>query len=100
MAMESQDEPESVYIQDVAVRTAARGRGVARTLLGAVEQAARQRGCGRMWLTTKPGNMATSVWPRLGFAAAPGDFEEEGVPVHRDLKGPGKDRVVFEKVLD
>lgn len=99
IAMQSQDDPSSLYIQDVAVHRNHRQCGIARRLLGAVENEARRRGCRRVWLTTKPGNMATRVWPRLGFTDVAGDDEADGLQIHRDLKGPGKDRVVFEKRL-
>lgn len=99
LAMQSQDEPEALYIQNVVVHRAYYRRGIATLLLRSVEEEARRRGCRRLWLTTKPGNPAVQVWPRLGFADLAGDYEADGLQVHRDFKGLGGDRIVFEKIL-
>jgi GNAT superfamily N-acetyltransferase len=44
------------YLQDLYTDPAARGRGVARALIGAVERWARDRGCGRLYWHTQAGN--------------------------------------------
>jgi ribosomal protein S18 acetylase RimI-like enzyme len=79
-----------VYVDQVAVHRAFRGRGVVEALFGSVEQRARELGCTRVWLSTDPKNPATKVWPRLGY-------RELGV--EQDFKGPGKHRALFEKLL-
>jgi GNAT superfamily N-acetyltransferase len=97
IAFRSQDDPEDVYIQDVMVHPAHRRRGVARELLGAVQDRAAAWGCERLYLTSEAENTAAHrSWLSMGFINAPGDRIENGVAVMTDLKGPGKDRAVYE----
>ncbi len=35
----------------------------------------------------------------MGFRPEGGDYESDGVPVHRDYDGPGHDRISFRRVL-
>jgi GNAT superfamily N-acetyltransferase len=79
-----------LYIDQVAVDPAWRGRGVTQLLFDAVEHAARRHGCLRLWLSTDPLNPAVRAWPVLGYQA---------LGVKKDFKGPGKDRAIFEKRL-
>lgn len=44
------------YLQDLFTAPEVRGRGVARTLIAAVEDWARQRGCARVYWHTQSGN--------------------------------------------
>ena len=90
LACLNQARPQELYIDQVAVDPAWRGRGVTKALVDAVEAAGRQRGCTRLWLSTDPLNPAIRAWPRLGFAS---------LGVRKDFKGPGKDRELFEKRL-
>ena len=102
LACVNQSRTSDLYVDQVAVDPAWRGQGVTQRLMDAVEAAARQRGCRRLvawlrsrglprlWLTTDPVNPAIRAWPPLGFA---------DLGLHRDFKGPGKDRAVFEKRL-
>ena len=90
LACVNQLRPEELYVDQVAVDPAWRGRGVTRLLFDALEAAARRRGCKRLWLCTDPLNPATRAWPPLGFTS---------LGVRRDFKGPGKDRELFEKRL-
>ena len=90
LACVNQARPEELYVDQVAVDSAWRGRGVAKRLLDAVEAAARERGCRRVWLSTDPANPAVLAWPPLGFAS---------LGVREGFKGPGKDREIFEKRL-
>jgi GNAT superfamily N-acetyltransferase len=50
--------PDVCYLQDLFTAPDARGRGVARALIGAVEEWARQRGCDRLYWHTKHDNHA------------------------------------------
>lgn len=90
LACVNQSAAEEVYVDQVAVDPAFRGRGVTGVLLDAVSAEARRRGCRRIWLSTDPANPAVRVWPRHGFAA---------LGVQKDFKGPGKDRALFERRL-
>ncbi|MER8016861.1 GNAT family N-acetyltransferase [Streptomyces griseoluteus] len=47
---------DSCYLQDLFVDEAARGRGVARTLIEQVAEASRERGASRLYWTTKEDN--------------------------------------------
>ncbi len=90
LACVNQSHPVELYVDQVAVDPAWRGQGVTKLLLQAVEAEARKRGCERLWLATDPVNPAIRAWPPLGFAE---------LGVRKNFKGPGKDRVVFEKRL-
>jgi ribosomal protein S18 acetylase RimI-like enzyme len=79
-----------LYIDQVAVDPAWRGRGVAKLLFDAAEDAARRHDCRLIWLSTDPANPAVRAWPSLGFQAA---------GIRKDFKGLGKDRAIFEKRL-
>ena len=95
----NQDDPKEIYVDQVAVRRAFRGRGVAQALVRAVEHRAGVLKCTRVWLSTDPNNPAVDVWMRLGFTNCPGDLVEGRLSIHRDFKGPGKHRAIFEKKL-
>jgi GNAT superfamily N-acetyltransferase len=100
VAFRSQDNPDSVYVQDVITHPDHRGRGVARTLLGAVADRGAQWRCRRLYLTSEPDNTAAhATWLALGFANVRGDRDVGGVSVISDYKGPGKHRAVYELIL-
>ena len=90
LACVNQSRPTDLYIDQVAVDPAWRGKGVTQRLIGAVEDEARRRGCTRLWLSTDPANPAVRAWPALGFLE---------LGTRKDFKGPGKDRAIFEKPL-
>jgi GNAT superfamily N-acetyltransferase len=90
LACVDQSRQADLYIDQVAVDPAWRGRGVTRHLIGAVEAEARKRRCTRLWLSTDPVNPAIRAWQPLGFVE---------LGVRQDFKGPGKDRAIFEKRL-
>ena len=101
IAMRSQDEPDTLYIQDVVVDPQYRHRGIARVLLHAVVSRARQMRCRRVYLTCEPGNQAAvRTWQALGFRNQPGDRIVDGIQVIADYKGPGRDRAVYQLDLD
>ncbi len=101
IAFRSQDDPTDVYVQDVVVHPDFRRRGVARLLLDSVRARAVGWGCRRLYLTSEPGNRAAhGTWLTLGFRNVPGDREVEGMQVSSNFKGPGKDRAVYELLLN
>ena len=59
--------PDSCYLQDLFTAPAARGRGVARALIAAVEAWAREHGCGRLYWHTQAGNQtARRLYDQVG----------------------------------
>lgn len=101
MAFRSQDDPDQVYVQDVMVHPDHRRQGVTTALLDSVRGQAQTWGCTRLWLTSEPDNQpADAAWRKLGWSNVPGDREVEGVQVISDFKGPGKDRAVYELLLN
>jgi ribosomal protein S18 acetylase RimI-like enzyme len=100
VAFRSQDDPDELYIQDVAVGRDFRRRGYGRTLVEDVMHSAMAWGVTRVWLTSEPENApARHIWSRLGFTNIRADRQVDGVWVTADLKGPGRDRAVFERRL-
>ena len=96
IAFRDQSQIENVYIQDILVDTAFRKQGVTRMLLENLVKAAVELGCSRIWLTSETGNDATNVWLKLGFQNLPADYQQDHIHVHRNFKGAGKDRAIFE----
>lgn len=58
-----------LYVEDLFVTEAARGRGVGRRLLAACAAIARKRGCARLDLAVLDWNPARAFYERLGFEA-------------------------------
>jgi ribosomal protein S18 acetylase RimI-like enzyme len=87
----NQARPGDLYVDQIAVDPAWRGGGVTKLLLDCLEAEARKRRCTRLWLSTDPANPAIRAWPSLGFVE---------LGLHKDFKGAGKDRALFEKRLD
>lgn len=101
IAFRSQDRPEDLYVQDVITHLDHRRRGISTALLRAVQDAGRQFGCRRFYLTSEPQNIAAhGTWVRLGFVNVPGDHIVNGAEVISDYKGPGKHRAVYELRLN
>jgi predicted GNAT family N-acyltransferase len=67
----------------LAVRRAARGRGVGAALLAEAEREARAAGAGRMGLAAQ--TRALGLYERAGFSAYGGEFDDEGIP-HRTME--------------
>ncbi len=96
IAFRSQDDPDDVYVQDVATHPEHRKRGVAKTLLATVRETAADWGCTNLWLTSEPGNTAAhAAWRSMGFVNLPGDREVAGISIMTNLKGPGRDRALY-----
>ena len=100
IAFRSQDDPTLVYVQDVMVHPEHRNAGVATAMISHLQGTATALGCRQIWLTSEAGNEpAHRTWTKLGFTNNTGDFEEDGLLITRDLKGPGKHRAVYRKLL-
>jgi GNAT superfamily N-acetyltransferase len=68
--------PRACYLEDLFVERAARGRGVARALIGAVAEDARAEGAGRLyWLTHETNSTARVLYDKV--AASSGFVEYE-----------------------
>jgi ribosomal protein S18 acetylase RimI-like enzyme len=59
--------PHRAEVQRVAVASEARGLGVGRTLMAAVEEQARAHGLTLLWLTTHDGTPAASFYEAVGY---------------------------------
>lgn len=67
-----------INLHDVSVLPAARGRGVGRALLAAVETAARERGCCRLTLEVLDRNeRAKGLYQSFGFRRSPQDKDAD-----------------------
>lgn len=90
-----------IYVQDVAVHPAHRRRGLGEALLSELHTRAVDWGIKRIWLTSEAENIsAMSLWCKLGYENLPADYQTNGVWLTSDLKGPGRDRAVYEARLD
>jgi ribosomal protein S18 acetylase RimI-like enzyme len=88
-----------IYIQDIAVSPKYRGVGL--FLIKELISRAKVLGVSKIWLTSEVENeKATKLWDKLGFKNKKADYLDHGLWVTRDLKGPGRDRVVFSLELE
>jgi ribosomal protein S18 acetylase RimI-like enzyme len=65
------DKGTEMFLYELAVDTGHRNRGVGRTLVGALAELARTRGCHGMWVATEPDNAAAVATYRAAGAADP-----------------------------
>jgi len=78
--------PCACYLEDLFVEPAARGRGVARTLIEAVAKCARTEGAGRLyWLTHETNATARALYDKV---AARSGFIEYEFPLINRSAGP------------
>lgn len=63
----AENAPHRAEVQRVAVAGEARGTGVGRGLMEAVEDAARERGLTLLWLTTHDGSDACAFYEAVGY---------------------------------
>lgn len=91
---------EEAYIHFAGVHPEHRGRGLGRRMYEMFFETARKRGCERVRCITSPVNRASiSFHTVMGFGIEPGDREVDGVSVHSDYDGDGKEKVVFVKTF-
>jgi len=60
----------SLFISKLYLQQEARGGGTGRAIMTFIEEWARQRDLGRLWLTVNKGNPAVRAYERLGFSIA------------------------------
>jgi ribosomal protein S18 acetylase RimI-like enzyme len=84
------------YIHFVGVRPDLRSRGLGRELYGMFFEEARRRGCRTVRAITSPVNTGSiGFHASMGFEVLEGDGAADGVSIHPDYDGDGKDKVVF-----
>jgi ribosomal protein S18 acetylase RimI-like enzyme len=89
-----------IYIQDIAVHPRWRQKGVATCLMRALFERIFERRLERVWLTSEVENIsARGLWRKFGLENVMGDYEQDGVLITRDLKGPGRDRAIYAKTF-
>lgn len=85
------EEHEALHVCSVAVHPNWQGRGIARRLMEALEDIARQRGCHKLWLQTAWAmTEAIALYERLGY-------RQEG---YQPRHFYGEDFLMFGKVLE
>ncbi len=68
------DKGTEMFLYELSVDPEHRNRGVGRTLVGALADLARTRGCYGMWVGTEPDNVAAIAAYRAAGASAPEAF--------------------------
>ena len=92
---------EEAYVHFVGVRPDRRSRGLGRDLYAMFFDEARRRGCRSVRAITSPVNEGSiGFHASMGFGVLEGDGVENGVSVHHDYDGDGKDKVVFVREVD
>ncbi|MGB3338266.1 MAG: GNAT family N-acetyltransferase [Devosia sp.] len=82
------DKPEHVKIGRVAVHHAFRGRGVAKQMIAAAMEHARDQGRDRFYLTAQSDKLG--MYEKLGFVAFGPEFQDGGMP-HRAMRSYDRD---------
>ena len=77
------DRPEHIKIGRVAVRATFRGHGIARQMMLAAMQHAKDNGRDRFYLTAQTDKLG--MYEKLGFAAFGPEFQDGGMP-HRAMR--------------
>ncbi|MBB5938265.1 GNAT family N-acetyltransferase [Streptomyces zagrosensis] len=96
----SPDRPGTAYIHFVGVHPKLRHQGVARQLYERFFAQAAAAGRQEVRAIVSPANKPSIAFHRaMGFEPDAGDYESNGVPVHRDYDGPGHDRISFRRLL-
>ncbi|MEN8907381.1 MAG: GNAT family N-acetyltransferase [Clostridiales bacterium] len=85
-----------LYIQDIAVSPQNQGHGVGESLLKEIIHRTKFVGITKIWLTSEAENdKAIQLWLKYGFENKKADYIKDDLWVTRDLKGPGRDRIVY-----
>lgn len=99
IAYQNQSERSELYIQDILVSPEQQKQGLCRQLLQSLEERALKLKVKKIWLTSEFTNSSCKVWPKLGFRNPIADEEANGLHISKNLKGIGKDRIIFEKKI-
>jgi predicted GNAT superfamily acetyltransferase len=96
----SQSREGEAYIHFAGVRPDMREKGIGRHLYELFFEEVKKRRCTKVGCITSPVNKGSIAFhSAMGFSPKESDTQIDGVPVHRQYDGPGRDRVVFEKKL-
>jgi ribosomal protein S18 acetylase RimI-like enzyme len=68
------DKGTEMFLYELSVLEGHRNQGIGRTLVGALAEVARERGCYGMWVGTEPGNGAALAAYRAAGASDPEPF--------------------------
>lgn len=91
---------DEAYIHFVGVHPGCRSGGIGRRLYEKFFHEAGRRGCRTVRAITSPVNRGSIAFhSRMGFEVVEGDLETDGVSVHSDYDGDGKEKVVFRRDL-
>ena len=97
----SPDRPEEAYIHYAGVDPAFQGKGIGREIYLAFFKIAGSNGRKMIRCSTSPVNRGSIAFhQRMGFRLVESSTVEDGIPVHQDYNGPGRDKVLFVKVLE
>ncbi|MBO8156347.1 MAG: GNAT family N-acetyltransferase [Bacillaceae bacterium] len=97
----SQSNPYEAYIHFVGIHPDYRKRKIGKSLYDEFFNLVKQRGRNVVRCITSPVNKVSIAYhTKMGFEIEKGDREENGVSIHTDYDGPGKDRILFVKELD
>jgi ribosomal protein S18 acetylase RimI-like enzyme len=85
-----------IYIQDFAVLPYYQGKVIGSLLMDSFIKSVKTLKVGYLWLTSESDNeKACKLWTKFGFVNNKADYMENGLWVTKDLKGQGKDRVIY-----
>ncbi len=91
---------DEAYVHFVGVHPDHRSVGLGRGLYERFFEEARSRGCRSVRAITSPVNKGSIAFHgRMGFEILEGDRENDGVGVHSDYDGDGREKVVFRREL-
>ena len=94
----SQVEPVG-YVHVIAVRSAARRRGLGERLFGHFVEYARQQGCRHIKAITTPANASSIAFHKSLGMELRGEPDAQGIPVVTHYAGRGEPRVVVWKAI-
>ncbi len=91
---------DDAYVHFVGVHPEHRSGGLGRRLYERFFEEASSRGCRSVRAITSPVNEGSIAFHgRMGFGIVEGDSRVDGLSVHSDYDGDGKEKVVFERGL-
>jgi ribosomal protein S18 acetylase RimI-like enzyme len=91
---------DEAYVHFVGVRPDRRSRGLGRQLYEIFFDQARRRGCRSVRTITSPVDTGSvGFHTSMGFEVLEGDRTQDGVSIHSNYDGDGKDKVVFVREL-